>query len=185
MLELTVARELYERHPDFSEGRMTKIRAHVVSRASCAAVARELELGRRLYERAPELAGDEAKPLSRNRNVLAALLEASIATLFLEHGFEAVEPAVVAAFSGQIEYALTSPVDPKTELQEELARRGLKASYTVVEVDGPAHDRRFTCAVAIDGEESGVGRGSSKKEAEQQAALQAFEAIGLAHRAAV
>ena len=169
-----MARELYERFPDFSEGRMTKIRAHVVSRASCAAVSRELDLGRRLREGAPNLAGDEAEPLSRNRNILAALLEASLAALFLEHGFEAVEPAVVAAFSGQIEYALTSPVDPKTELQEELARQGRKASYTVVEVDGPAHDRRFTCAVSIDGEETGMGRGRSKKEAEQQAAREAL-----------
>jgi ribonuclease-3 len=48
VLELAVARELYERYPDFSEGRMAKIRSHVVSRASCAVVARELDLGTRL-----------------------------------------------------------------------------------------------------------------------------------------
>ena len=54
MLELAVAHELYARYPDFSEGRLAKIRSHVVSRASCAVVARELDLGARLSERLPE-----------------------------------------------------------------------------------------------------------------------------------
>jgi len=52
VLELAVARELYERYPDFSEGQLAKIRSHVVSRASCAVVARELGLGERMSQRA-------------------------------------------------------------------------------------------------------------------------------------
>ena len=81
---------------------------------------------------------DELVKLSRNRNVLAALLEASLAGIYLEHGFEAVEDAVVAAFDGRIAYALTSHVDHKTELQEELARQGRQVSYAVLEVAGAA-----------------------------------------------
>src|SRR5213595_1238157 len=114
VLELAIARRLYDRFPDFNEGRMAKIRSHVVSRASCAVVARELALGERLRESAGALPGDELERLARNRNVLAALLEAALAALYLEHGFEAVEPAVVDAFAGRIEYALTSHVDYKT-----------------------------------------------------------------------
>ena len=91
MLELAIARALYERYPDFTEGRLAKIRSHVVSRASCAVVARQLDLGRRLLERSVDVAGDELDRLSRNRNVLAALLEAALAALFLEHGFEALD----------------------------------------------------------------------------------------------
>ena len=72
-----LARALYERYPDSSEGGMAKIRSHVVSRASCAVVARELNLGRRLTERASGIAEDELVRLSRNRNVLAALLDTS------------------------------------------------------------------------------------------------------------
>src|SRR4051812_32642024 len=88
VLELAIARALYEGHPEFSEGRLAKIRSHVVSRASCAVVARELGLGERLDERGRELIPeDELDRLKRNRNVLAALLEASLAALFLEHGF--------------------------------------------------------------------------------------------------
>jgi ribonuclease-3 len=178
VLELATARALYDRYPDFSEGRMAKIRSHVVSRASCAVVARELGLGERLIQRGEGLApAEELERLARNRNVLAALLEASLAALYLQHGFEPIRDAVVAAFDGRIVYALTTHVDHKTELQEELARRGLQVAYNVLEVKGPPHDRVFICAAMIDGEEAGVGEGRSKKAAEQDAARQALDRL--------
>jgi ribonuclease III len=174
VLELAVARALYDRYPEFTEGRLAKVRSHVVSRQSCAVVARQLDLGRRLLERGAEIPQDELERLSKNRNVLAALLEAALAALYLEHGFEPIEAAVVRAFEPRIEYALTTHVDYKTELQEALARRGQAVSYNVLEVEGPPHDRRFTCSAVIDGEQVGVGSGESKKAAEQEAAKQAL-----------
>jgi ribonuclease-3 len=178
VLELAIARELYERYPEFSEGRLAKIRSHVVSRASCAVVARRLGLGQRLAEAAAALPADEVARLSRNRNVLAALLEAALAALFLEHGFAPIEQAIVDAFRDRIEYALSSYVDAKTELQEALARTGRQVSYNVLEVEGPPHDRWFTCAAVVGGEQLGVGNGQSKKAAEQEAAKQALKALG-------
>jgi ribonuclease-3 len=181
VLELAIARALYDRHPEFSEGRMAKIRSHVVSRASCAVVARELGLGTWLAESGGELApAEELERLSRNRNVLAAVLEASLAALYLQHGFEPIREAIVAAFDGRIEYALTTHVDHKTELQEELARRGLQVVYNVLDVHGPPHDRTFTCAAMIEGKEVGVGTGRSKKAAEQAAARQALDRLAAA-----
>ncbi len=177
MLELAVARHLYDRYPDLSEGRLAKIRSHVVSRRACALVADQLELGAQLLERGATTQPDELARLAENRNVLAALLEAALAAIFLEHGFEAVEGSIVDAFHGQMEYAATHSVDYKTELQEELARIRKQVVYTVVEMHGPAHDRRFTCAALVDGEQRGVGTGSTKKEAEQEAALQALESL--------
>ena len=59
------------------------------------------------------------------------------------------------------------------------ARRGQQVSYSVVEVEGPPHDRRFTCAATIDGEQVGLGTGQSKKAAEQEAARQALEGLGV------
>ncbi len=175
-----MARELYVRYPDFSEGRLAKIRSHVVSRRACAAVARELDLGSRLVERGESLPTEELARLGTNRNVLAAVLEAALAALFLEHGFGPIEDAIVAAFSGQIEYAATHYVDYKTELQEALARARMQVTYTVIEMEGPAHDREFTCAALVDGEQRGVGRGRTKKEAEQAAAHEVLELLGLA-----
>jgi ribonuclease-3 len=175
VLELSVAHTLYDRYPDFSEGRLAKIRSHVVSRQSCAKVARELELGPMLARRGGKMVPEEELDrLVRNRNVLAALLEAALAAAFLEWGFEAIEPAIVAAFSEQIDYAATTHVDYKTELQEQLAQRRQQVVYSVLEAVGPAHDRRFTCAAVIDGERLGTGEGRTKKEAEQEAAREAL-----------
>jgi ribonuclease III len=179
VLELAIARAVFDRFGDASEGRLAKVRAHVVSRASCALVARELGLGERLAERARDVPHDELERISHSRNVLAALLEAAIAALYLEHGFERIEPAIVAAFSEKIEYARSSHVDYKTELQEALARSGRQVHYTVLEVEGPPHDRRFVCAAHVAGAQFGIGRGSTKKAAEQEAAREALEALGV------
>jgi ribonuclease-3 len=177
VLELAIARALYDAFPEASEGRLAKIRSHVVSRQSCAVVARELDLGSWLSQRAGDVPLEELERIVRSRNVIAALLEAAIAALYLEHGFEAIEPAIVAAFAARIEYARTTHVDHKTELQEVLARTGKQVSYAVLEVEGPPHDRRFLCAALIDGEELGRGDGRSKKAAEQEAAKQALESL--------
>jgi ribonuclease III len=174
VLELAIARTLYDRFPEFSEGRMAKVRSHVVSRASCAVVSRELGLGERMLADANGQGEDEVGRLSRNRNVLAALLEAALAAVYLEHGFEAVEPAVVGAFEPRIEYALTHHVDHKTELQERLARIGHSVSYTTLSAEGPPHDRLFTAAAVVDQEIVGTGTGRSKKDAEQAAAEEAL-----------
>ncbi len=161
MLELAIARALYDDYPDFSEGRLAKIRSHVVSRASCAVVAKELDLGTRLLERGRDLIPEEElQRLMKNRNVLAALLEASLAALFLEHGFQKIEPAVVDAFAGRIEYALTSHVDFKTELQEALARRGKSVSYSVLNAEA-----RRTTARSLVRQTSTATRPGSAKDA--------------------
>ena len=180
MLELAIARELYDRFPDASEGRLAKIRAHVVSRHSCAAVARDLDLGSVLVARAQDVPGPELHRISLSRNVLAALLEAAIAAVYLEHGFEEAEQAVVEAFAERIEFASTGHVDAKTELQEAFARTGRVVQYEVLAVEGPPHERRFVCAALIDGEPLGEGRGSTKKAAEQEAAAQALATLQVA-----
>jgi len=177
VLELAIAHELYARYPDFSEGRLAKVRSHVVSRASCAVVARELDLGRRLGQHTTDLQPEEIERLAKNRNVLAALLEAVLGALFLEHGFPAIEDAVVNAFAGRIEYALTTHVDHKTELQEALARSGKQVAYVVISAEGPPHERHFTCAAVVNGEQLGVGEGRSKKAAEQEAAREALSKL--------
>jgi ribonuclease-3 len=153
------------------------VRSHVVSRASCAVVAHELALGERFAGQQADLQPGELERLSRNRNVLAALLEAVLGALFLEHGFAAIEDAVVGAFAARIEYALTTHVDHKTELQEALARTGRQVSYVVLSAQGPAHERHFTCAALVDGEQLGLGEGKSKKAAEQEAARETLEKL--------
>jgi ribonuclease-3 len=177
VLELAVAHALCDSYPEFSEGELARLRAHIVSRQSCAVVARELGLHELLLEHARGASEEEVAQLARNRNVRAALLEAVLGALFLEHGFAAIEPAVTNAFRGRIEYAATSYVDHKTELQEELARTGRQVVYKVLEAEGPPHDRTFTVAAVVAGKRLGQGSGRSKKDAEQGAAQEALAAI--------
>jgi ribonuclease III len=178
VLGLAIAQELYESFPDYQEGELAKIRAHVVSRQSCAVVGRRLGLGRRLLGLGEgTIPGDELERLAGNRNVIAALVEAILGAIYLEHGFEKVREPILAAFRERIEYAVNSYVDYKTELQEELARRGQSVSYVVLEVDGPPHQRHFTCAAVVDGDQLGVGEGDSKKVAEQNAAREALAGL--------
>jgi ribonuclease-3 len=179
VLELAVARALYDRFPEASDGRLTKIRAHVVSRHSCAGVARELELGRILIEQARDVPEPELERIGHSHNVLAALLEAAIAAVYLVHGFEVTADAVVEAFDSRIEFARTGTVDKKTELQEALARSGNQVQYEVIGVDGPPHDRRFVCIAVIAGEQVGIGSATTKKAAEQEAAREALAKLDL------
>jgi len=179
VLELAVARALFDEYPEYEEGQLAKVRSHVVSRRSCAEVARALGLDRLLVDRGVGVPREELERLSCNTNVLAALLEAALAALFLEHGFEAIERPIVEAFRPRIDYALTGHVDFKTELQEVLARHGRHVTYSVLATEGPPHERVFTAAASIDGEQRGIGRGRSKKEAEQAAAMEALAALQL------
>ena len=103
---------------------MAKVRSHVVSRPSCAVVARELGLGERLLERGAGLPAEELDRLSRNRNVLAAVLEAALAALYLEHGFEPIEQRSSSAFEGRDRVRAHEPGRPQDRAQETLARRG-------------------------------------------------------------
>ena len=93
--------------------------------------------------------GRGAERLARNRNVLAALLEARSPRSSSSTGSRRSRRPIVDAFADRIEYALTTHVDHKTELQEALARTGGRSIYTVLEAEGPAHERHFTCA-AVD-----------------------------------
>jgi ribonuclease III len=174
VLGFVVARALYDRYPNFSEGQLSKIRAHVVSRRSCAVVAIEIGLDRRLDE-----SGQIPDDLRRSTNVLAALMEALLAALYLERGLQELAGPVMEAFEPRIQEALTESVDQKTTLQEELAKRGQRVEYVTLATDGPPHDRTFACAAVVNGEQVGMGSGRTKKDAEQQAARMALEQLGL------
>jgi ribonuclease III len=173
VLGLAVAEELCRRFPDVDEGRLAKLRAHVVSRRSCAVVARVLDLGADL-ERERERRKLEPAGLGTNRNVLAALLEAVVGASFIAHGYERTAAAVVNAFRERISYASETYVDHKTELQEQGARRGRSVSYVLMDSEGPPHRRRFTTVALVDGVVLGTGSGPSKKMSEQAAAREAL-----------
>ena len=177
VLGLAIADHLYRRLPDRAEGELARVRAHVVSRESCAVVADALGLADDLAARAAALGVSDAAAVIESQAVRAALVEAAIGGCYVEHGFERVAAAVVEAFSGRVDYALVEHVDYKTVLQEELARLDRSVTYVVAETTGPAHQREYTSVAMVGGHELGRGSGSSKKASEQRAARKALEAL--------
>ncbi len=175
VLGLCVTTELYRRFPSFEEGHLARLRAYVVSRATCAKVATRLGLGKMLLQHAADRADSaEVARLLTNDNVLADLTEALVGAVYITFGFEATRPAVIEVFEEHIVYAESSYVDHKTELQEYLARAGQCVHYKVLGYSGPPHNREFEIEAAVDGEVLGCGVGTSKKRAEQEAAAEAL-----------
>jgi ribonuclease III len=179
VLGLAITAHLYPRlaAERFGAGRLTKIRAQAVSGASCRAVAERLGLPERLRAAAPQSAAGGAVALAETERVLASVIEAVIGACYLTAGYQRTAQAVVEAWAPEIEQALENPVDFKSALQERLARKGALVSYDVVEEEGPPHDRVFSVSATIGGVEVGRGRGRSKKDAEQEAAQVALEAL--------
>jgi ribonuclease III len=178
VLSLSVSTHIFPRYSDFGAGRLTKLRAQAVSREACAEVGRRLGVVERLREAAPEGVGKNADVLVDSDRILASVCEAIIGAAYVTFGFERVAPAIVEAFEDQIEDALRNPVDYKSLLQEQLARRSELVAYRIDEEAGPPHDRSFIAVAEVNGEEIGRGSGKTKKSAEQEAASVALEALG-------
>ena len=179
VLSLAVTSHLYPRleAERFGPGRLTKIRAQAVSGRSCREVAERLGVPERLTAAAPPGVASTVPALISTERVLASVIEAVIGACFLEYGYERTAEAVVAAFTPELEDALEHPVDFKSALQERLARKGALVTYDVVDEQGPPHDRVFSVSATIAGVEVARGRGRSKKDADQEAAQVALEAL--------
>ncbi len=171
VLQLVVTVYLFEHHPELAEGEMAKVRAGLVNGIELAEVAVEIGLGQHLVLGRGELAsGGRDK-----ESILADGMEAVIAAIYLDHGFEGARRFVLARWAGRIEARVAAPGkgDYKTRLQEVLAQVGNRPRYRVAE-DGPDHDKTFTAMVEVEGNVVGEGTGRSKKEAEQNAAADAL-----------
>jgi ribonuclease-3 len=180
VLSLAVTTHLYPRlGPEhFGAGELTKIRAQAVSGRSCRAVADRLGIPDRLQAAAPAGQGPSVAALVSTERVLASVIEAVIGACYLAYGYEETATAVVEAFAPEIEDSLEHPADYKSALQERLAQRGAMVNYQVTDERGPPHDRTFSISAIVDGVEVGRGTGRSKKDAEQEAARVALEALG-------
>jgi ribonuclease III len=173
VLGLVVTDHAFRSYPDLSEGEMAKVRAAVVSAATLADVADQLELGEALLlGRGEVVSGGREKP-----SILADALEAIIGAIYLDGGWSAAEAFIYRLLGPRIAEAAVGPggQDYKTRLQELSARvnEGLPR-YSVLE-DGPDHAKRFYATVEVGRVVEGTGEGRSKKQAEQAAARTAWE----------
>jgi ribonuclease III len=168
VLGLVVAEHCYRTYPDMPEGALAKVRAAVVNTAVLAEVALELDLGPvLLLGRGEDSSGGRTKA-----SILANSVEAVIAAVYLDGGWETATAFVLRLLDHRIEEAAAGPgsEDFKTRLQEMVVRQvGALPRYDVAGT-GPDHARRYTATVTVGGDVIGEGVGRSKKDAEQSAA---------------
>ncbi|MDH7503620.1 MAG: ribonuclease III [Verrucomicrobiota bacterium] len=182
VLQLILTRELYERHPTLGEGGLTRARSKLANRRFLAHMARTMGLGTHLIlGRGEESLGGRERP-----SILADAFESVLGAVYLDGGWEAARGFVLRHMGAAIEAinSIAEHDNPKGELQELLQREShIPPEYRLEKVTGPDHARRFECAVYHHGAELGRGVGSSKKEAESEAAKVALARVRTLHDA--
>jgi ribonuclease-3 len=188
VLGLVTTEELFRRFPQFSEGQLSKLRAHLVSKNHLIHVAEQLDLGRYLrLGRGEEKSGGRGKAA-----LLVDALEAVLGAVYLDAGFETARSlilrrVVLPELEGFISSGTAGKItDYKSALQEKLQAEGRpQPAYVMVKESGPEHQKTFTIEAQLlataDGGPEFVGRaqGSTKKTAEQEAARQVLEYLAL------
>lgn len=168
VLQFTVSAWLFRRFAEWDEGKLTRTRAQLVSTGALGRFAQKhgiidvLRLGK----------GASQSSLGESENVLADAVEALLAATYLENGMQAAERVSheIAEF-GLARTQQAGARDPKSELQEKVQARGMKApTYRVVSTEGPAHEAVFEVEVKVSGQSVALGKGRSKRLAERRAA---------------
>lgn len=173
VLGLSVTEFIYFKYSEAPEGELNKIRAAVVSRPTLAQKSATLQLGDYLLLSKGEEAGG-----GRNRaSLLANVFEALIGVVFLDQGLDVAKKFIISQLEDKIDSAKRNELfrDYKSVLQE-LAQKEYKCCpyYEVVKEEGPDHCKVFEIQAILNEKILGIGRGKSKKEAEQEAARQAL-----------
>jgi ribonuclease-3 len=168
VLALAIANELYGRQPKAREGELARAFNRLVRGETCAAIARSIELGPCLI-----LSDSEAESGGRDKlTILADAIEAVLAAVYLEAGFDRARDIILNLWSERLDSAPTiAAPDAKSALQEWAQGQGLPLPcYTEENRTGPDHAPRFVTRVTIDGRLVAEGEGTSKRQAEQAAA---------------
>lgn len=166
---------LYQTLPDLVEGELAKRRASLVSTIALAEVARSINLGHYIrLGNGEELTGGRDKD-----SILADTLEALFGAAYLTEGSQVAHDLVLRLIEPLLENPdrFGAAMDPKTSLQEAVAKLGSAVPVYTVEADGPDHARVFTATVVVANIVTATGTGSSKKHAEMAAALTAWTTL--------
>jgi ribonuclease-3 len=175
VLGLSVTVYVFDTYPELPEGELAKVRASVVNAEVLAELGAEVGLGDALLlGKGEDASGGRNKP-----SILADAMEAVIAAVYLDAGWDAADALVLRLVGERIRESASGPGgrDYKTRLQEVAARRFDQLPRYSVKAEGPDHSKRFFATVTLRGEVFGEGEGRSKKHAEQAAARAAWERL--------
>ncbi len=178
ILSFVISTELYHRFADIDEGTLSRLRASLVKGDTLASLARELGLGDYLSLGPGELKSGGF----RRGSILADALEAIIGAIFLDSDIDTVKQVILSMYAERLQSADPSCAlkDPKTRLQEFLQSRSLDLpEYEVTNVQGKAHEQRFTVQCIVPTlDKAVVAEGSSRRKAEQAVASEALKRLG-------
>lgn len=177
LLNAVVAQELFVRYPAVDEGALSRLRAHLVSQPSLAALAANLELAAHL-----RMGPGEAKTGAQQRaSIQADALEAMLGAVFVDGGYDSVQRVILQLLAAQLAQPVSVQAlkDSKTRLQELLQARGLPLpSYTLEQTSGEDHEQTFYVSCRIEALKIGAsGTAGSRRAAEQDAAHHVLELL--------
>lgn len=176
VLQIIISEYLFTNYEDKTEGELTKKRSLIVCENSLFEISRKWELGKYIImSKGEELTGGRTRV-----SILADCVEAILAAIYLDKGFEFVKQFTLSTFMETIKLAMENKIvqDYKTKLQEVLQKNGeIEIKYDLIKAEGPPHRRKFYVSVSYDGTIHGKGIGFSKKDAEQAAAQNALQVM--------
>ena len=172
VLGCVVAELAFKTHQDMAQGPLTKLKSAIVSTVPLAETARQMHLDE--YVR---VGNSFANDVSKSDSLLEDVFEAFVGALYLDQGFTVTRKILIKVLHSHIQaFQMKDLTDYKSRLQEEMqAEHRESVAYEVIKEEGPSHQRIFTVQVTFDGVVLGVGKGSTKKKAEQEAAKAALE----------
>lgn len=175
VLSLIVSEYLYEKYPNYEEGKLTKLRANYVCQS--ALIYYSHELGLIDYLRISE----EESNITRNEvlSITADLFESFLGAIFLDQGIEFAKDFISKIIFNYIDEEKIFFADYKSAMKEYGDAKNLEIHYEILKESGVPHDKVFIISIVIDGVEMGVGQGKNKKEAEQAAAKVAIEKLNI------
>lgn len=176
VLSLVVCQYLFERYPNYREGKLAKIKATVVSAPLWAKFARQLHLDEFIL-----LGEGERKSSGNKLNIMADLFEAFMGAYYLSFGLEAVAKLILPMIEANLSEIMEkfAELNAKNDLQELTQARGITPRYRLVRQEGPPHNPTFTVEAVVDGKVVSGGKGKSIKEAENHAASIALQSLKL------
>ena len=173
VLGLIIAKKLLEIYPKEKEGILDKKFASLVNKKKCLEIAKKIDLEKYILVSNPK-----NKKIKIEDKVIADCLEALIGALYLDQGFNVTEKFILNQWSEHILASVVTQIDAKTKLQEYSLKIFKKLpTYKLISNTGPRHKPLFKVAVKIKNTKSFTGNGSSKKDAEQNAANLCLESV--------
>jgi len=171
VLGLIIAKKLLEIYPEEKEGILDKKFASLVNKKTCLQIANDMSLEKYILTFNPK-----NRKIKVEDKVIADCCEALIGAIYLDKGFTAAENFILTFWSKNIKDSVITQIDAKTKLQEYSLKKYKKLpTYKIISNTGPRHKPLFKVAVKLPDTKFYIGQGSSKKDAEQNAAIICLE----------